>query len=69
MSLELNVNGEKKEYESVESLADLVELEAGADSGHLAVAVNSEVIPVGDWGGTALSSDDEIEIVQPIQGG
>ena len=35
----------------------------------VAVAVNSVVVPRGDWPNLRLSDGDQIEIVQPMKGG
>jgi sulfur carrier protein len=45
--------------------------EQGVDAARrfVAVAVNSEVVPRGEWPNLRLAEGDEIEIVQPMKGG
>ena len=45
--------------------------EKGIDSsrGGVAVALNGEVVPRGDWDQTPVNPDDKIEIVHIVRGG
>lgn len=45
--------------------------EKGIDEtqGGVAIAINGEVVPRGDWDETPLRSDDKIEIVHIVRGG
>jgi sulfur carrier protein len=40
-----------------------------SQAGFLAVAVNGAVVRRGEWPTRALSPEDEVEIVRPLQGG
>jgi len=37
--------------------------------GGLAVAVDGEVVPRGEWAGTALREGQRVEVLQAVQGG
>jgi sulfur carrier protein len=45
--------------------------ERGIDAGRpgIAVAANQKVVKRGDWPATPIAANDDIEIVQPFQGG
>ena len=60
------VNGEHKEVAADRVDALLAELDY---AGHVAVALNFDVIPRGKWAETELKLGDEIEIITPRQGG
>ncbi len=66
--IELKLNGESKQYQDEISLQQLVEQEIGGGA-HLAVAVDGRVVPRDSWEKLILQGAEEIEIVQPIQGG
>lgn len=63
------LNGEDVE-KSAATVAEMVEayLVDGRSRG-VAVAVNDEVVPRGEWSSTALADGDVIEIVKAVQGG
>ena len=64
------LNGEAKELEdgaTVETMLDVLDL-PGAGRG-VAVAVDAEVVPRGQWGNTALHEGARVEILRAIQGG
>ena len=69
MSVTITINGETEQVETEQSLAQIVEVHVPEQSEHLAVAVNGNVIPRGEWDSTTIKAGDELEIVQPIQGG
>ena len=60
------VNGERTEV-AASNLRGLLD-ELDYDS-HVAVAVNTNVVPRARWAKTDLESGDEIEIITPRQGG
>ena len=67
--LPIRLNG--KAYGTMaRSIAALL-AERGIDASRpgIAVAVNQRVVKHGDWAATPLSASDDIEIVQPFQGG
>lgn len=61
------VNGEAREAVAV-TLAALLE-ELGYGGQKVATALNGEFVPEGARSGMAVSSDDEVEVVSPRQGG
>jgi len=64
------VNGEDRELggeATVESVLAALEVPAGARG--LAVAVDAEVVPRGEWGQVKLSEGARVEVLQAVQGG
>jgi thiazole synthase len=68
--MRVELNGEQRELSNGATLADLVR-ESGADSDArgLAVAVDGEVVPRGEWGQRRLAGGEQVEVVAAIQGG
>jgi sulfur carrier protein len=70
MSLEVFVNGERRELRSGATVADLVEMLPGAPDGRgVAVAIDGEVVRRGAWASTELASGARVEVVAAVQGG
>jgi thiamine biosynthesis protein ThiS len=66
--MNLIINGESKSFDSVTTLANLIEqLEMKAD--RVAVELNRELVPRERWAATALRNDDRLEIVHFVGGG
>jgi thiazole synthase len=68
--MRIELNGEARELPDAATLADAVR-EAGADSEArgLAVALDGEVIPRGEWEWKALREGQSVEVLAAIQGG
>ena len=66
--MEITVNGRQREAADELSLAELVGQVSDRSTG-IAVAVNSEVVPRGDWPSTAVRPGDRIDVVTAVQGG
>ena len=64
----VTVNGEKRNFPPGATLAGVV-AELGLDSERLAIELNREIVPRGQWGDTTLTPNAEIEIVQFVGGG
>jgi sulfur carrier protein len=66
----VTVNGERLELTDDATVASAVR-EAGviAPERGVAVAVDGEVVPRGEWDGTALSEGQQVEVVRAVQGG
>jgi sulfur carrier protein len=64
--MRVTVNGEQRDIAAASVDALLAELEY---AGHVAVAVNFDVVPRARWADTPLEAGDEIEIITPRQGG
>jgi thiazole synthase len=67
----IELNGEQRELPEGASLADAVR-ESGAEPEAprgLAVALDGEVVPRGEWAATSLSEGRRVEVLAAIQGG
>jgi thiazole synthase len=66
----IELNGEPRELAEGATLADAVS-ESGADSAArgVAVALDGEVVPRGEWGATPLAEGRKVEVLAAIQGG
>lgn len=62
------VNGDKKEFGSGISLAELI-TQLDLPAPRIAIELNREVVRRSDWGSTMLKDDDRIEIVHFVGGG
>ena len=69
MSASIHVNGEERTVDDTTTLADVVADEAEEDFEHVAAAVNDEIVSRGEWDDVTFNDGDEVEVVQPIQGG
>jgi thiazole synthase len=68
--MRIELNGSSCELAPGATLADAIrETGAEPDARGLAVALDGEVVPRGDWGGTALSDGQQVEVLAAIQGG
>ena len=64
------INGDSLELGVDATVADAVEVSgAPAARGGLAVAVDGEVVPRGEWDSTRLREGQRIEVLQAVQGG
>jgi thiazole synthase len=68
--MRIELNGSDAIVPAGASVADAVQA-TGIDHGErgVAVAVDGEVVPRGEWSGTTLSEDQRVEVVVAIQGG
>ena len=66
--MKLTVNGQPREHSDGVTLAEVVTQLTVAPSG-VAVALNGVVVPRGSWSATALSDDDNVEVLTAVQGG
>ena len=69
MSATIRVNGQEWALDIV-TVAELVE-KLGVKTGArgVAVALNGNVVPRREWGRTALSAGDEVEVIRAMSGG
>ena len=64
------VNGEKRVVEDGTTIAALVEsLGVSPGARGVAVALEAEVVPRGEWAGRVLAEGAQVEVVTAIQGG
>ena len=62
------INGEARTLPQGTTIAEIASMLAAAPTG-VAVAVNGEVVPRGDWGNTTINDDDRVEVLTAVQGG
>jgi sulfur carrier protein len=64
------LNGEPRELRDGADVTDAVEASGAPPEGRgVAVAVDGEVVPRGEWTATRLSDGQRIEVLQAVQGG
>jgi sulfur carrier protein len=64
----ITVNGEERELPSGATVATLADQLAAPARG-LAIALDGEVVPRGNWPGTPLVDGARVEVVVAVQGG
>jgi sulfur carrier protein len=62
------LNGEARELPDAATIADVLALLDAPDRG-VAVAIDAEVVPRGEWQRARLREGVRIEVVQAVQGG
>ncbi|HZQ93026.1 MAG TPA: sulfur carrier protein ThiS [Terriglobales bacterium] len=66
--MRLIINGEEREFPQLASVADLVaQLAMKAD--RVAVELNRDIVPRGQWSSTPVADGDRLEIVHFVGGG
>jgi sulfur carrier protein len=65
----VEVNGRAVNLEDDAVLSDVVARERAAEGRGVAVAVDGEVVPRGDWPSTRLREGQKVEVVAAVQGG
>ena len=64
------LNGEQKQFQDGATIAAALEaLDLPGAGRGVAVAVDAEVVPRGQWGNTELHEGARVEILRAIQGG
>jgi thiamine biosynthesis protein ThiS len=66
--MNLTINGEERVFPSAETLAALVD-QLGMKSDRVAIELNREIVPRGQWEQTPLRDGDRLEIVHFVGGG
>jgi sulfur carrier protein len=64
----ISVNGEPSDVAPGTTVAQLL-ADRGAPDRGVAVAIDGEVVPRGDWSRTTVEDDARIEVVMAVQGG
>ncbi len=67
--MRIELNGQPHELADGATLADAVAAAGAEDSRGVAVALDGEVAPRGEWGTTPLAEDSRVEVLGAIQGG
>jgi sulfur carrier protein len=65
----VEVNGQTVDLSDDVVLSDVVAREGATEGRGVAVAVDGEVVPRGDWASTRLHEGQKVEVVGAIQGG
>jgi thiamine biosynthesis protein ThiS len=68
MKLTIFIKGESRELNSICSLSDLV-TQLGMKPDRVAVELNRELVPRGQWASTSVADGDKLEIVHFVGGG
>ncbi len=68
LPMTLKINGEKRQFEAVATLADLV-AQLGMKPDRVAIELNRELVRRDRWLETKLSDGDQLEIVHFVGGG
>lgn len=64
----LTINGEVREFSSVENLSDLI-THMGMKADRVAIELNRELVSRNRWGATPVKDGDKLEIVHFVGGG
>ncbi len=62
------LNGTARDLPEGATLADVLALLGAPDRG-VAIAIDAEVVPRGEWDGVTLHEGSRVEVVQAVQGG
>ncbi len=66
--MNVTLNGSPRELDDGATIADVLALLDAPDRG-VAVAIDAEVVPRGEWETVTLRDGARIEVVQAVQGG
>jgi thiamine biosynthesis protein ThiS len=66
--VELTINGDKREVNKSQNLAELV-IELDIQAPNFAIALNQQVVPRSKYDSTAIKDNDKVEIVHAVGGG
>jgi sulfur carrier protein len=64
----VTLNGERRELPESATVETVVR-ELGAPERGVAVAVDGEVVPRGDWASTRVRDGQQVEVLRAVQGG
>ncbi len=62
------LNGQPREIDDGATILDVLRMLDAPDRG-VAVAIDAEVVPRGEWDGVTLREGARVEVVQAVQGG
>jgi thiamine biosynthesis protein ThiS len=68
VSMRIMLNGREQDIGSGTTIADLI-VAQGLAGKRVAIEVNREIVPRGDYSVRALAADDRVEVVHAIGGG
>ncbi len=67
--MRITLNGETRELADGATVADVVDVSGARSPAGIAVAVDGEVVPRGEWNGHTLADGQQVEVLQAVQGG
>jgi sulfur carrier protein len=65
----ITLNGERRELGEPANLAAAVRAAGAPDGRGVAVAIDGEVVPRGDWATTEVRDGQQVEVLHAVQGG
>ena len=66
----ISLNGEAQALPEAATVMDAVRAAGAPEEGHgVAVAVDGEVVPRGEWRATELREGQQVEVLRAVQGG
>ena len=65
----VTLNGERRDLREPATIATAVEAAGAEDGRGVAVAVDGEVVPRGQWETTEVRDGQQVEVLQAVQGG
>jgi thiamine biosynthesis protein ThiS len=66
--MKLTINGTERDFDSVSTLADLVQ-QLGMKADRVAIELNLDIVQRTEWSSTPLKPGDKLEIVHFVGGG
>jgi sulfur carrier protein len=63
------VNGERRELDGRATVDDVVRVLGASDGRGVAVALDGEVVPRGEWSTTVVREGQQVEVLHAVQGG
>jgi sulfur carrier protein len=63
------VNGEPRELDEHATVEDVLRILGAPDGRGVAVALDGEVVPRGEWSSTVVREGQQVEVLHAVQGG
>jgi sulfur carrier protein len=65
----VTINGERRELDERATVEAAVRAAGAPDARGVAVALDGEVVPRGEWASTEIREGQEVEVLRAVQGG
>jgi len=65
----VTLNGERRELDERATVETAVRLAGAVDGRGVAVALDGEVVPRGEWSTTEIRDGQQVEVLHAVQGG
>lgn len=65
----VTLNGERRELDERATVETAVRLAGAVDGRGVAVALDGEVVPRGEWATTEIRDGQQVEVLHAVQGG